>query len=119
MDIFLRLVLVTVIFGVCNISVNAVIDDSFKNGGQGTGTRKLHYSRDFLMSFNAATDFLPDNFKHFPVEIRKTDDDNHKTDKRHRRRGCRGGVRRRIRRDRNKLPLPTVILANVRSMRPN
>ena len=52
-----------------------------------------------------------------PSECVRSDTSNSKNAKKTRKRGKRGGVRRRILNRPNKPPLPTVLLANVRSLR--
>ena len=77
-------------------------------GGQGTGTQR--YDREFLISLQtpqAPSDFP---FELFPAEMTNRVNV--------RKRGKRGGVKRRMRRNKTKLPLPSMIVSNVRSINP-
>ena len=77
-------------------------------GGQGTGTQR--YDREFLIS--PQTSHVPSDFPFelFPAEMTNRANV--------RKRGKRVGVKRRIRRNKTKLPLPSMIVSNVRSINP-
>ena len=77
-------------------------------GGQGTGTQR--YDREFLISLQtpqAPSDFP---FELFPAEMTNRVNV--------RKRGKRGRVKRRMRRNKTKLPLLSMIVSNVRSIKP-
>ena len=81
------------------------------------------YSRDALLILqNQSLNSLSLIEVNLPDEISPTDNDNNRRQtnrKLRHRRGRRGGVKRRHRQNIKQLPLPTVIFANVRSIRPN
>ena len=93
---------------------------SFENSGQlGTGTSHYMYSCDLLLLLQSDCSAAP-RFINFPDEMKKWDDDRRdkKTNKTGTRaRGQRGGVKRRLRRNKTKPPL--IILFNACSIRPN
>ena len=106
-------VIVIVISCVCKVSVLCV---SFEDILGGADIIHFKYSRDTLIFLQTVT--VPTCFDTVPDELKRNDDD--RTDRqRKRRRGCRGGVMRRLRRNKTRPPLPSMILANVRSIRPN
>ena len=81
----------------------------------------IRYTRDALLMLQSATKHQPDQFDSFPTEMtagRHDSDSYSKSMNRRRKRGHRGGVRRRLRRNRANLPLPSIIMANTRSLRP-
>ena len=76
--------------------------------GQGTGTQR--YDREFLIGLQ--TSQAPSDF---PFELFNAEMTNRANV---RKRGKRGGVKRRMRRNKTKLPLPSMIVSNVRSINP-
>ena len=80
-------------------------------GGQGTGTQR--YDREFLISLQ--TPQVPSDF---PFELFPAEMTNRANVRKRRKRGKRGGVKRRMRRNKTKLPLPSMIVSNVRSINP-
>ena len=80
-------------------------------GGQGTGTQR--YDREFLISLQ--TNQAPSDF---PFELFPAEMTNRVSVRKRRKRGKRGGVKRRMRRNKTKLPLPSMIVSNVRSINP-
>ena len=80
-------------------------------GGQGTGTQR--YDREFLISLQ--TPQVPSDF---PFELFPAEMTNGVNARKRRKRGERGGVKRRMRRNKTKLPLPSMIVSNVRSINP-
>ena len=80
-------------------------------GGQGTGTQR--YDREFLIGLQ--TSQAPSDF---PFELFPAEMTNRANVRKRRKRGKRGGVKRRMRRNKTKLPLPSMIVSNVRSINP-
>ena len=80
-------------------------------GGQGTGTQR--YDREFLISLQ--TPQVPSDF---PFELFPAEMTNRANVRKRRKRGKRGGVKRRMRRNKTKLPLPSMIVSNVKSINP-
>ena len=76
-------------------------------GGQGTGTQ--WYDREFLISLQ-----IPQVPSDFPFELFPAEMTNRANIRKRRKRGKRGGVKRRMRRNKTKLPLPGMIVSNVR-----
>ena len=99
---------VSVIFG---FFVNPVHAMSPAHGDQ-QGKGPLRYSREFLLSLQNSDSPIPT--LDFPLELYKYDNSN----VRKRKRGKKGGVRRRLKKARTRPPLPSIILSNVRSLRP-
>ena len=100
---------VSVIFGFC---VNTVHVMSPGQHGDQQGKGPLRYSREFLLSLQNSDSPIPT--LDFPLEMYRYDDSN----VRKRKRGRKGGVRRRLKKARTRPPLPSIILSNVRSLRP-
>ena len=80
-------------------------------GGQGTGTQR--YDRELLISLQ--TSQVPSDF---PFELFSAEMTNRVNVRKRRKRGKRGGVKRRMRRNKTKLPLPSVSVSNIRSINP-
>ena len=80
-------------------------------GGQGTGTQR--YDREFLISLQTPQVPFDFPFELFPAEMT-----NRVNVRKRRKRGKRGGMKRRMRRNKTKLPLPSMIVSNVRSINP-
>ena len=80
-------------------------------GGQGTGTQR--YDREFLIGLQT-----PQAPSDFPFELFPAEMTNRVSVRKRRKRGKRGGVKRRMRRNKTKLPLPSMIVSNVRSINP-
>ena len=100
---------VSVIFGFC---VNTVHVMSPGQHGDQQGKGPLRYSREFLLSLQNS--HSPISTLDFPPEMYKYDDSNVRKQER----GKKGGVRRRLKKARTRPPLPSIILSNVRSLRP-
>ena len=79
-------------------------------GGQGTGTQR--YDREFLISLQ--TPQVPSDF---PFELFPAEMTNRVNVRKRRKRGKRG-VKRRMRRNKTKLPLRSMIVSNVKSINP-
>ena len=77
----------------------------------------VSYERDFLygLATAAPSRLKPSDLPEW-VPLRESQDDNPSTSSRPRKRGKKGGVRQRVRLRKNKPPLPTITLANVRSI---
>ena len=87
-------------------------------GGQGTGTQR--YDREFLISLQTPPPPHPPPQvpSDFPFELFPAEMTNRVNVRKRRKRGKRGGVKRRMRRNKTKLPLPSMIVSNVRSINP-
>lgn len=94
------------------LAVTAVVFSACKPAGE-SGAH-IRYKKDFLLQLRDRThDWISDT--NIPAEIIK-----HNTSSRFgqkRKRGKRGGTRLKLRRRNAKVPLPTIILANVRSLK--
>ena len=101
---------VSVIFGFC---VNTVHAMSPCQHGDQQGKGPLRYSREFLLGLQNSVSPIPTLY--FPSEMYKNGDS--VKDRKHKR-GKKGGVRRRLKKARTRPPLPSIILSNVRSLRP-
>ena len=80
-------------------------------GGQGTGTQR--YDREFLISLQTSQVLSDFSFELFSAEMT-----NRANVLKRRKRQKRGGVKRRMRRNKIKLPLPSMIVSDVRSINP-
>ena len=98
------------IFGLFENTVHAT---SLGQHGDQQGKGPLPYSRDSLLSLQNSNSPIP-TFD-FPAEMNKNDDS---VKVRKSKRGKKGGVRRRLKKARIRPPLPSIILSNVRSLRP-
>ena len=70
-----------------------------------------------LLRSSALATQPPGGYCDFPDEI-KLESNSFEQTKRRKRKGHRGGLRRKLRKARHRLPLPSIILANTRSKRP-
>ena len=104
------LCVVSVIFGLLENTVHAT---SPGQHGDQQGKGSLRYSREFLLSPQNSDSPIPN--LDLPAEMNKNDDN---VKVRKRKRGKKGGVRRRLKKTRSRPPLPSIILSNVRSLRP-
>ena len=101
---------VSVIFG---FFVNTVHAMSPCQHGDQQGKGPLRYSREFLLGPQNSDSPIPT--LDFPSEMYKN---GYSVKVRKRKRGKKGGVRRRMKKARTRPPLPSIILSNVRSLRP-
>lgn len=115
--LFMRvLVAVISVVWICKFVVIADSFGEYNGGEQGTGP--IRYTREFLLRSQTFTDTSAHTFYDLPDDMTDKRDD--RTDRRRtRKRGQRGGVKRRLRRNKTQPPLPSMILSNVRSIRPN
>lgn len=93
----------------------------FARGQRGNGER-LQYSHDFLVQFRASDYGVLDQIRDWPAEILRSEFSSVRTEKttgqKVRKRGKKGGLRQRLRKQRlNRIPLPSIILANCQSLR--
>ena len=102
---------VSVIFGFCVNTVHAM-SPCQRGDQQGKGPLRC-YSREFLLGLQNSDSPIPT--LDFPSEMYKNGDS--VKDKK-RKRGKKGGVRRRLKKAGSRPPLPSIILSNVRSLRP-
>jgi hypothetical protein len=110
---FVRLfVAVVAVSSVCKSTVTANIND--QHGGRATGTGQIHYSREVLLRFRSLATPLAHPLDDFPNEMKP---DNSRSGKK--KKGTRGGVKRRLRKYKHAPPLPSIVVSNVRSIRPN
>lgn len=109
------IVLVTVVF--CALNFGEATVGFGQNGGHtASSVNTVRLTREFLLAQRSVAHKFPPNFDSLPDEMKPdsiNDNANYK-----RKRGKRGGVRRRLRRQRTLLPLPSIIYANTRSLRP-
>ena len=91
---------------------------SGQHGGE-EGTGPIRYNRESLLLLRTLTDTRAHRTDHFPEEMTADTRDTVNDRVNKRRRGQRGGVKRRLRRNKTRPTLPSVILSNVRSIRPN
>ena len=115
------LVIVAVIFCVLKVSVS--VNPAGQHGDRAPSDAGLFtFSPDIilLLRSSALANKLPASYDSFPAEIKSTHDSQTSSDPQHKRKrkGHRGGLRRRLRKSRYRLPLPSIILANTRSIRP-
>ncbi|KAJ8333622.1 hypothetical protein SKAU_G00416300 [Synaphobranchus kaupii] len=100
------------------VILNSYFSQGYNHDYAAGGTaREIHYSRETLLllrntfpdlsqEFLTIVESLPNCFKKDPSTSRTK-----------RKRGCKGGTRHRLKRLRNKLPLPTALLINAQSLR--
>ena len=93
----------------------SVVCELLNNGGQ---QNHLMYSFQDLLLLQTVCDTLPPGFHDFPSDIKVTNNSRCDRKTRSRRRGCRSGVKRRLRKNKTRPPLPSMTLANTRSIRP-
>ena len=115
-----------VVFAFSGTFVGGVfLSPGVERGGQGTGTQR--YDREFLIGLQTPQapdrEFLiglqtPQAPSDFPFELFPAEMTNRVKVRKRRKRGKRGGVKRRMRRNKTKLPLPSMIVSNVRSINP-
>ena len=108
------LVVTTVIF--CALKFGEAIVNTDQHGGHASDSYTPRLTREFLLAQRSVAQKFPPVFDFLPEEMKPTDNKN--IDPFKRKRGRRGGVRRRLRRQRTLLPLPSIIYANTRSIRP-
>lgn len=72
----------------------------------------VRYNRDFLLELSVYESYWNHNDVNIPTEIKRTVNKEYK-----RKRGKRGGVRQRLKKRKTKVPLPTIILSNVQSLK--
>ena len=114
------LVLVTVVF--CCFKLNVSACKPGQNGYHSSGTHApLRYSSEAILLLRDSVTHKPPYLDTFPTEI--ISEHNHNNTTTHnkpcrRRPGHRGGVQRRMRKNKTLLPLPSIIMANTRSLRP-
>ena len=115
---FVKLLVVAIL--VLHACVGGVFVSSDRQNGGQQGTGALRYDRDFLLSLKAVSDpvSVPDGTIPDDLVCQSENGEKGKGQSR-RKRGRRGGVRRRLRKNTTKPPLPSMILANVRSINPN
>ena len=114
------LIVVAVTFCVLKCDVYAV-NFSQDGGHKQQGLPTTHYTRESILLLQPRGYLFKPSFDSFPPDIiPNTSSDGSKPPNKPRRRrpGHRGGVRRRLRRDKSRLPLPSIIMANTRSLRP-
>ncbi len=90
-------------------------------GGRYHSNGFVHYSREYLLQLQSAVFALPAGSDSFPSEIVSDHGagvDVQPKNVARRKRGHRGGVKRRLRRYKTRTPLPSIVLANTRSLRP-
>ena len=78
----------------------------------------LLHTREFLLNLQAAGDTVVVDHLVFGELVRANESEKTGRRKTERKRGQRGGVRRRLQRNRFQLPLPSMILSNVCSILP-
>ena len=116
------LVVVSVIF--CVFKVDVVAVSPGQDGGQSHfqfhNTQPTQYSRESILLLRSSGLSSPPTFDFLPPEMNPDSSSSAQTTypMHKRKRGKRGGLRRRLRRMTALLPLPTIIFANTRSIRP-
>ena len=116
---FLRFfVAVVAVSSLCKFTDFACVAEQHGGHGPGTGTQpSIRYSREVLLSFRSISDPLAHSLQNIPAEM-KAEDSESMSKRKKRKKGKRGGVRRRLRRNKHCPPLPSMIVTNVRSIRP-
>ena len=109
------LILVTVVF--CALNFGEATVNFGQHGGHTTSSVNTpRLTREFLLAQRSIAHKFPPTLDYFPDEMKPDTPKDYSSTKR--KRGRRGGVRRRLRRQRTHLPLPSIIYANTRSLRP-
>ncbi|PVD30927.1 hypothetical protein C0Q70_10202 [Pomacea canaliculata] len=112
------LVVVAVVF--CAFKVGVVAGIPGQHGNRYQDTQSTYFSREIILLLRSpSVDLPPPRFDSFPAEMIPDSSTNFQASAHIRRkRGQRGGLRRRLRRNITNLPLPSIVLANTRSIRP-
>ena len=97
-------------------TVFSSLDFSSEGRRHDTGTQQ--YTREFLLG-HQSTDFVPSFSLDIPLDILRSDWNGETKSSKKRKRGKRGGIMRRLRKNKTKPPLPSMILANIRSLNPD
>ena len=106
------LILVTVLF--CALNFGEACVNSNQHGGHNNTPR---LTREFLLAQRTAASNISPVLDFLPDEMKLNNDFTDNTSYR-RKRGRREGVQRRLRRQQTLLPLPSIIYANTRSLKP-
>ncbi len=100
--------------------LNTYFSQGFNNNAAGGVAREIHYyNRETLLllrnhapvASSAVTESIPDCLK------MTTTSPSGKTQRTKRKRGCKSGIRQRLKKLKNKLPLPVTLLINAQSLR--
>lgn len=107
----------------CMISLFIVILNTYFSQGYnhdyaaGGTAREIHYSRETLLLLRNTSPDLSQEFLTTVASLQNCFKKDPSTSRTKRKRGCKGGTRHRLKRLRNKLPLPTALLINAQSLR--
>ena len=100
--------------------LNIYFIHGYNDNAAGGAAREIHYSRETLLllrnnapvASSAVTELIPECLK-----TTTTAASNEKTRRTKRKRGCKSGIRQRLKKLKNKLPLPVTLLINAQSLR--
>ena len=111
------LIVVAVTFCALKCGVYAV--NFNQNGGHRQQGLPTQYTRESILLLQPRSYLFKPAVDSYPPDILPESSSGNSSGKPKRKRpGYRGGVRRRLRRDKSRLPLPSIIMANTRSIRP-
>ena len=114
-------IIITVAVTFCALKCNVCAITLDQDGGHqqhGLPEIRTQYTRESILLLQPRGYLFKPHTDSFPPDIVPNVDSGKPVRPRRKRPGHRGGVRRRLRRDKSRLPLPSIIMANTRSLRP-